>query len=319
MILSDAYNRIVFKVGTPDDTSGRAINSIVKNKTLLDELYDQIKSYANITKGIQDVYSFALNQNIYFVQAPTLALRSRGYFYAYVIVNATIFPMDFRGSSDVYQNFRVNPVNGITNWIMPWNAGHSQYLAAFPANSSSALTTTITANISASDTTIPVASTSGMISRNGRVTIGSEKILYVYTDSTNLYGCVRGVEQTTAATHTSGDTVTENNVFILYSRLPIDTTISTADNNVISAALLATTLDPCDEHMEGIIKATVYNLLLKIDRARAADYKIDSTELYEKYAKDISAGYARNRMNVNIRSPYPGNESGVPYGTNLLY
>ena len=201
MLVSDVYDRITFKVGTPDDSSARATNPQVTNTVLLNELYDQLRSYANITKGIQDVYSFSLGPQISFIAAPTLALRSQGYRFAYIIINGVIYPMDFRGARDVFPNFRVNPVNGITNWIMPWNAGHTQYFSGFPNNATTVLTTTLTSGISASDTTIPVVSTSGQIHNFGRITIGSEKILYEYIDATNFYGCTRGIEQTTAATH----------------------------------------------------------------------------------------------------------------------
>lgn len=316
MNVQDAYTRIVFKIGTPDDTSARAINPICTNITIINELYDQLKSYANITKGIQDVFSFAQNQKITFVEAPTLALRSRGYFFGYVIVNGTRFPFDFRGPKDVFNNFRVSPIMGITNWVMPWTAGHKQYLTGYPSFSTNAHTTTLSGNINASVTTIPVASTSGFVADNGRITIGTEKIHYNYSDGTNFYGCVRGVEQTTAATHTTGDTVTENNVILLYSRLPEDITIV---SNTIPAGTLAHILEPCDEHMEGIIKATVYNLLLKIDSERATAYKIDTEELYRIYEKDIKSGFARNRQNINVRDPFQSNEQGIAYGTNLIY
>ena len=70
--------------------------------------------------------------------------------------------------------------------------------------------------------------------------------------------------------------------------------------------------------MEGIIKATVYNLLLKIDIDRANKFEQDFIALYQIYAKDIEKGYAKNRSGVNIRDPYFGNERGVPYGTSFL-
>jgi hypothetical protein len=315
MLLSDAYSRIVWKLGSPDDTSGRAINPQVSNKMVLFELYDQMVSYANITKGIQDVFSFSQNKNITFVSAPSLALRSKGYFYGYVIVNGTRFPFDFRGGKDVFTVFRTAPISGIINWVMPWNAGHSQYLSGFPKSSSDAKTTTLSADITATSTTITVASTSGFVADFGRVTIGTEKILYQYKDDTHFYGCQRGVEQTTAAIHSSGDTLTENNVILLYSRLPVY--FEAESDDTISAATQALVLEPCDEHMEGIIKSTTYNLLMKIDIERAAAYKVDKDVLYSQYEKDIRSGYARSRMNVNIRDAYFGSEAGIAYGTNL--
>lgn len=316
MNVSDAYTRIVWDIGTPDDTSARAVNPQVSNTIILIKLLNQLRTYANVTKGIQDIYSFSLNQQISFIAAPTLALRSRGYMFAYIISNATIFPMDFRGQREVFPNFKVNPVNGITNWIMPWHAGHAGYLSGYPNTSISALTTTLSSGINDTVTTIPVVSTSGQIHNFGRLTIESEKILYEYTDSTNFYGCVRGVEQTIAASHSSGKTVTQNNVFLFYSRLPVS--FAAESDDTISAATLAQILEPCDEHMEGIIKATIWNLLMKTDIDRATLYKADFEAMYEQYRKDIASGHARNRQNVNIRSPF-GHEMGIPYSSNLLY
>ena len=177
MNISDVYSRVTFKIGTPDDTSGRASNPQVTNKVLLNELLDQLRSYANITKGIQDIYSFSLNRNTSFVQAPSLALRSRGYFYAYIVVNGAIFPMDFRGARDVYPNFRINPNNGITNWFMPFNMGKQTYFGVYPANSTNAQTTTLNGNVGLADTTITVASTAGFIHNFVKITIGTEVIM----------------------------------------------------------------------------------------------------------------------------------------------
>jgi len=222
--------------------------------------------------------------------------------------------MTVKGARDVFPNFPNNPVNGITNWLMPWNAGHSTYLSGFPNTGTSALATTLTGDINASVTTLPVTSTTGFINNFGRVTIGTEKILYEYKDSTNFYGCIRGAEQSTAATHTSADAVTENNVILFYSRLPVDIQITTT---AIPAGTLAMVLEPCDEHMEGIIKAVVFNLLLKIDMDRAREFKLDYEAKYQEYASDIRKGYGKIQQNVNIRSPFSSNESGVAYGTNL--
>ena len=68
--------------------------------------------------------------------------------------------------------------------------------------------TTLTAGISATDTTIPVASISGL-SASGKIKIGGEIISYAAISSLNLTGCTRGQNITTATSHTSGDTVKE--------------------------------------------------------------------------------------------------------------
>ena len=68
--------------------------------------------------------------------------------------------------------------------------------------------TTLTAGISATATTIPVASISGL-SASGKIKIGGEIISYAGISSLNLTGCTRGQNITTATSHTSGDTVKE--------------------------------------------------------------------------------------------------------------
>jgi len=321
MLVSEAYSLITWNIGTPDDTSNRAINAQCTNKIILLKLQEQLNSYANITKGIHDVFSFSQGNTNTFVAAPTLALRSQGYFFGYVVVNATRFPFDFRGASDALNTFRTAPVTGIMNWVMPWNAGHTQYLTGFPKSSTSAKTTTLSAGVNSSATTLPVVSTAGYMADFGRVTIGSEKILYQYKDATNFYGCERGVEQTTAASHNTSDTVTENNVILLYARLPESIALTNPSSDTIPSNILTHVLEPCDEHMEGIIKVTSYNLLNKIDPDRAKAYLVGFDErgiplVYSQYQKDIKKGYGKTRLNVNVRDPYLS-ETGIAFGTNL--
>jgi hypothetical protein len=68
--------------------------------------------------------------------------------------------------------------------------------------------TTLTADINATDTTISVASVSGL-SASGKIKIGGEIISYAAISSLDLTGCTRGQNITTATSHTSGDTVKE--------------------------------------------------------------------------------------------------------------
>jgi hypothetical protein len=316
MNIDEALRRIQFKVGTWEDISGRSINPIIKNRYIIDELNSQLRQYSNITKGIQDTFTFPLNVNTPYVLAPSLALRSRAYIHAHIIINATIFPMDIRPAQEVYNVFKVQPIQGITNWIMPFSMGKTQYLGLYPNNPSAAQTTTLTADITPLTTTIPVTSTAGFISRFGRLTIGDEKIMYTYTDATNFYGCTREIEQTTAVDHTNTTTVSQNNVVIFYSRLPVNITVN--DDNIVPHDVLSRDLEVVEEHMEGIIKAVAYNILIKLSPDRAIQYKIDTDELYNQYAGDIKKGFGRNRMGSNVRDQFP-TESGLAYGSNLLY
>ena len=72
--------------------------------------------------------------------------------------------------------------------------------------SSDGISTTLSAGINATVTTIGVASVTGLPT-SGIIIIGTEQITYSGISSLNLTGCVRGVNGSTAATHSSGDTV----------------------------------------------------------------------------------------------------------------
>jgi len=314
MNLGEALRRINFKVGTLDDVTGRAINNIVETKYVIDELNTQMFQYANKTKGIADTYSTQLNINNPYIQAPKNALRSESYLFGQLIVNGRIFPLDVRGKNDALNNFTVSPFNGITSWLMPWNMGKQQFLAAFPSNSTSANVTKLTSNISADDTTIEVTSTDGFIRTFGRLQIDNETILYQYCDDTKFYGCTRGIESTVATDHLADADVTHCNLILYYARLPHKIEID--DDNFVSQETLDTELEITEEHMEGIIKIVAYNLILKLDNTRAAQYKIDSDELFAQYEADIRKGFSNIRKGANVCGPYFA-QSGYPGYTNL--
>jgi hypothetical protein len=87
----------------------------------------------------------------------------------------------------------------------------------------SAVGTTISATITAADTTIAVTSAAGLPS-TGFILVGSETIGYGYASGNTLYNCVRGQNNTTAAAHTVGDGVYVQN-------LPAITVWPTPDNS----------------------------------------------------------------------------------------
>ena len=65
---------------------------------------------------------------------------------------------------------------------------------------------TLSANISATNTTIPLSNTTDLASA-GYIQLDNEVIYYQYIDSNTLYNCVRGQNNTTAAAHNSGTSV----------------------------------------------------------------------------------------------------------------
>jgi hypothetical protein len=87
----------------------------------------------------------------------------------------------------------------------------------------SSVGTTLSTTISATDTTIVVASAVGLPA-TGFVLIGSETINYGYISGNTLYNCFRGQNNTTAASHTAGVSVYTQN-------LPSVTLWPTPDNS----------------------------------------------------------------------------------------
>ena len=323
MQLRTMLRRINLRIGTLDDVSGRAINPVVPNRVIIDELNCTLEEYANHTKGITDVFSFPIfaNNPFYantpFIQAPPLALRSESYYFIMCISQGVIYPMDMRSPRDIYKNFRYNPVSGITSWIMPWGAGKQQFLSMFPTKNLSSVNTLVTTTIFPVDTQISVASTAGFIANHGRLTIENEKILYEYKDNLNFYGCQRGVESTTPARHDVGFTVYENSMILFYSRLP--TPIIVKDDNFIDKSVLDMELEFPEEHGEGIILKAAYPIVLKIDAERAKVYGEEGNALFDKYKADIAKGYYRGRQGTGTSDIYPPSEGGLPYGSNLIY
>jgi hypothetical protein len=311
MDLSSVLNRIKFKIGSMDDINSKAVNPLVTTSNILYELNAQSIKYAITTKGIQDFYSVSVDSNTQFLDAPQYALRSLAYKFATVIVRGWANPIDIRGQRDVVQNFRTSPIKGISSWLMVLNEINKQRLFLYPMPGTNYAITTLTSGISAVDTTIPVTSTASFVTTGGRITIGSEKILYEYRDATHFYGCVRGLELTTAATHSTNDSVNENNLIINYSRLPVPLTITDSP----TAPQLSAELEIVDDHIEGLCDVVAYNLLIKIDPSRAVAYKIDGDALFEQYKLDIGKGYNKMRSGVNVREPYQS-ESGIPFSGN---
>ncbi len=72
-------------------------------------------------------------------------------------------------------------------------------------------TTSLTASINASQTTLTVESVAGLFS-DGTVTIGSEQISYTGITDLTLTGLTRGSNSTTAASHSDNATVTGNTI-----------------------------------------------------------------------------------------------------------
>jgi len=89
-----------------------------------------------------------------------------------------------------------------------WGWKYKHDGSSWSANADFKGANSLTSDINDSVTTIPVGN-SNPFTTSGTVQIGDEKITYTGVDGTNLTGCTRGAESTSAASHTFGDTVTQ--------------------------------------------------------------------------------------------------------------
>ena len=89
----------------------------------------------------------------------------------------------------------------------------------YPTPSDDANTDTLDGAITATDATITVDDTSGF-QGSGRIIIGSEIISYDNISSTEFLGCKRGLEESTAAIHADGATVTARDIVYTANREP---------------------------------------------------------------------------------------------------
>lgn len=90
-----------------------------------------------------------------------------------------------------------------------------------PSAASSATAINLGGGISSSATTITVDSTTGFPSM-GRIIIESEQVIYYGTTATTFTQCVRGADDTTAATHADDIAVTEAELLLAHTYVPVD-------------------------------------------------------------------------------------------------
>ena len=112
-----------------------------------------------------------------------------------------------------------------------------------PNNAFAAVANTISAGISATDTTIPLTSSSNFPS-SGVIQIDSETITYSAVSGNNLIGATRGAESTTAATHSSSAavlcatiTVTDSNHGAVQNDFVTYSSTTTLSGNITATVL----------------------------------------------------------------------------------
>ena len=95
---------------------------------------------------------------------------------------------------------------GVDEQATWWGWKYKYDGSSWSANSDFKGSNNLTTDINDSVTTIPVFNTNPFTA-SGTVQIGDEKITYTGVDGTNLTGCTRGAESTSATNHSADDFV----------------------------------------------------------------------------------------------------------------
>ena len=309
MLVSEAVSRIRFQTNTNDDNTGRNANQLFSNKNLIAQFQICLDQYASFTKGIQEIFSYPLGNNIRSITGPSDVIRGNGYRFIYLWRGGRRYSINIKDLNYTQTRFPYQTYSGIPQFVSIWN----DEIYFYPDSSTNFLSTTLSSGITDADTTIPVVSTTNFPEQNGRITIGDEKIRYESKTSTQFLNCTRAIENTTATAHDASDSVKENNLMIFYFRLVKKITVD--DNDIIFPEDMSRELNIPDEHMISIIDLTTYMLLQKVDAARAQPYKIDAIQFLQNAKDDIDYGRSSITSGMMISEPFnfEVNNTGVTF------
>lgn len=199
-------------------------------------------------------------------------------------------------------------VSGDPTHICMWRKKARVY--PYPSSSATATAINDADDITASDTTITVDSTSGF-REQGRIIIDSEVISYTGTTSTTLTGCVRGEEGTTAAIHLNNAVITERDFIYHFQEDPDDLTDETDETSIPDPSILAYKAGA--ELALQLDNETLHDrLLIKYDRAYKQLVKIDESKYKSTFGRVKESSEVINDAGV-WRNPndYPQNITGV--------
>jgi hypothetical protein len=166
-----------------------------------------------------------------------------------------------------------------TNFFV-WN----NKINLYPLVSSAAATTTLNGALNATAVSITLTLTSSF-STSGRIIVDSEVISYTSKSSTQLLGCTRGEEGTTAATHLTLATVTERDLIYTGYKEPVELVDTQDETTIPDPATLVYGAD-----MELAIGKLANQVLH--DRFKGK-YDESIAKLREKFGKKISSSFAR--------------------------
>lgn len=198
-------------------------------------------------------------------------------------------------------------------------------LNPIPDTAANTTTINVVGGISATATSVTVASTTGFPTE-GVLIIDSEVMRYTNTTATTFTGLVRGVENTTAATHANGATVTERDLRIDGQRLYLDLemrkyyTTGTADVTVGDATVAGTSTAWTNDvaagdffgitpDSTGVMPSRWYEVLSLTSATEL--------ELTENYAEDTQSGQS---YIISSPNPFPNYCDGalLAYSLSIL-
>lgn len=297
MLVKDFLEIIYDAVGTQQDYLNKSVDPIFTNDRICRQLNLALDKYASFTKALEAYHSLPVPGDVASIMLPDRMLRSEGIRFMVWFINGYAYPLKDKNLNNTWGNFPV-PLQGLPRWFNIWD----DRINFYPQNSTGYNDTTLTSNISATETTLPVVATAGFPLKNGRFTIDSEIIQYEYKDTTNFYNCRRGVEDTVASNHKVSTAVNENNVWIYFARLHFPITTK-ADGSISQDILNKEMLVP-EEHLEIIADYTTFKLLSKIDAQRANNYKVNFDEWLKDAKMQINRGRARITKSGEVRDPF---------------
>ena len=297
MLVKDFLDIIYDSVGTQQDYLNKSVSPLFTNARICRQLKFALDKYASYTHALEEYYSLPVASDVASIILPEKITRCEGIRFIIWFINGYAYPVMVKNLNNTWGNFPV-PVQGLPRWANIWQNAINFY----PQNSNGFNITTLLSNLSAVSTTVHVVSTAAFTAKNGRFTIGDEKIQYEYKDDTTFYNCTRGVEDTIPINYVTGEVINENNVWVYYSRLHFDIMPNSSD--VISPEILNKEMLVADDHLEVIADYTTYKLLNKIDTQRANNYKINFDEWIDKIKAQLNRGRARITKTGEIRDSY---------------
>lgn len=296
MKVQECIDQIRFDTSTLDDLSGKSINTLFNNNNIVLKLRYALDKYAKETRAIEGIYTFRLPTSTMEIDAPADALRSMCYRYCEVYIQGIKYMVDITELNQSENNF-IYQWKGIPRWLVPWQ----NKLRVYPTSVTAGYSTYLSKQINKTETEIEVDDASGFLLNNGYFQIGGEKIQYIYRDSTKLYGCTRGVQNTMAASHLKDSDVLETNLWIFYFKRHFNIPVT---NNVIPNEILDREMEVPDEHMEAITAYTAGSLLAKVDPARMVVYEKRFIEQLEKIKAEVFRGRKMTNNGGAIRAPF---------------